>query len=121
MFKFIIVGLGSGVLVSIASLVWPRLTVQPRPAPLEKVREIVIQTEIGKNAAEILGVASPSSVTRINPSQIARTAVESVVTTVEKRAQEVVVENAVKQLSNQFNGLPQEQKQQIQSVICKPQ
>lgn len=121
MFKFIIVGLGSGIIVSAISLLWPRLTAQPRPAPLEKVHEIILGTQVGQEAAETLGVASPSAITPINPGQIARSVVETVVTTVEKRTQEVVVKNAVKQLNNQFDQLPQEQKQQIQSIICKPQ
>ncbi len=120
MIKFLAVGLLLLATIGIVSLAWPRFTTQPRPAPLEKVHEIVLGTEMGQEAAQTLGVASPSGIAPINPGQIVQSVVQSVVTTVERRTQEVVVQNATKQLTSQFDQLPPEQKQQIQSIICKP-
>ena len=119
MIKFIFVLIMSGAVLSVASIAWPRLTSQPRPVPLEQVHTIVSGTQIGQSVAQVLGVTTPA-VQPIDPKQIFQSAVQTVVTTVERRTQEVVVENAVKQLNNQFDQLPQEQKQQIQSIICKP-
>ncbi len=121
MIKFILVAAVSGVMVGLVSLLWPRFTAKSRPAPLEKVHDVVLGTQIGQQAAETLGVSSPSAVTPINPQQIVQSVVQSVVTTIERRTQEVVITNAVKQLSGQFDQLPQDQKQQIQQIICKPQ
>ncbi len=119
--KFVLVAIASGAAVSLVSIVWPRLTAKPIPAPLQSVQDVVLGTEIGQQTAETLGVASPSAVTPIDPKQVVQSTIQTVVTTIERRTQEVIVENAVKQLSNQFDQLPQEQKQQIQTIICKPE
>lgn len=118
--KFLIVGLMSGIVVGFVSLVWPRLTAQPRPVPLKEVHDTILGTQVGQQAAQALGVSGDTGVTPVNPGQVVRSVIESVVTTVEHRTQEVVVENAVKQLTGQFTTLPAEQKQQIQAIICKP-
>lgn len=121
MIKIVAIGLISALTMSLVSLAWPRLTAQSRPMPLQKVHDVVLGTQIGQQAAETLGVASPSGVTPIDPKQIVQSAIQTVVTTIERRTQEVVVTNAVKQLNSQFDQLPQDQKQQIQTIICKPQ
>lgn len=110
----------SGIAVSVISLAWPKLTKEVRPAPLQQVHDTVLGTKVGQQAATALGVTDEASVTPINPGQVLGSVVTTIVTTVEKRTQEVIVENAVKQLTNQFDQLPQDQKQQIQTVICKP-
>ncbi len=110
----------SGIAVSVVSLAWPKLTAQARPAPLQQVHDTVLGTQLGKQTATALGVTDEAKVTPINPGQVLGSVVTSIVTTVEKRTQEVIVVNAVKQLTNQFDQLPQDQKQQIQTVICKP-
>lgn len=120
MVKLIAVSFFSFVVSSVASLVWPRLTVTPRPVPLEQIHDVVLRTSIGQQAAQVLGVSDEKNIVPIHPSAVAASAASTIVATVEKRAQEVIVQNAVKQLTNQFDGLPQEQKLQIQTIICKP-
>jgi len=118
--KFLIVGVFAGVAVGLVSLLWPKLTHQARPTPLQQVHDGILGTQVGQQAAQALGVTDESHVAQVNPGQIIHSVVDTVITTVEHRTQQVVVENAVKQLSGQFATLPQEQKQQIQAIICKP-
>lgn len=120
MIKFIAIGLVSAGAMSVVSLVWPKLTLKPRPVPLQQIHDVVLGTKIGEQAAQTLGVADEAKVTPINPSAVVASVASSLVATAEKRVQQVVVENAVKQLTNQFDQLPQDQKQQIQTIICKP-
>ncbi len=118
--KFLIVGVFAGVAVGLVSLLWPKLTNQARPAQLQQIHDTILGTQVGQQAAQALGVTDEPHVTPVNPGQIIHSVVESAVTTVEHRTQQIVVENAVKQLSSQFATLPQDQKQQIQAIICKP-
>ncbi len=118
--KFLIVGVFAGVVVGLVSLLWPKLTSQVRPVPLQQIHDTILGFQVGQQAAQTLGVTNDSAVAPVNPGQVVRSVVESVVTTVEHRTQQIVVENAVKQLSGQFSSLPQEKKQQIQAIICKP-
>ncbi|MBI4029175.1 MAG: hypothetical protein HY376_02315 [Candidatus Blackburnbacteria bacterium] len=120
MIKVVAIGLISALTVGLVSLAWPRLTPQARPVPLQKVHDVVLETQVGQQAAQTLGVTDEKNVVPINPSAVVASVATSIVTTIEKRTQQVVVENAVKQLTNQFDQLPQDQKQQIQTIICKP-
>ncbi len=120
MFKFVLVALAGVLTIGGGSLLWPKLTRQSRPAPLQQVHDIVIKTDLGKQAASVLGVTDEAAVTPINVSSLAGSVTSSVISAVQERTQEVVVRQAVNQLVKQFDQLNPQQKQEIKEAICKP-
>ncbi|OGG31572.1 hypothetical protein A3A63_00370 [Candidatus Gottesmanbacteria bacterium RIFCSPLOWO2_01_FULL_46_9] len=102
------------------SLVWPRLTTQARPKLLQDVHDIVIKTPIGKQGASVLGVSDEAHVEPINIGQAVGSAAAGLRSAVQKRVQTIIVGNAVNQLSSQFDRLPQDQKERVQHILCKP-
>ncbi len=119
-FQIIASILGAVVVVSLVSLIWPKFTTQPRPLPLGQVRDLVLATKTGQSIAQVLGVTNESTIEPINISSVASSVTESVISGVQHRAQSIVVHQAVKELTKQFDQLPQEQQQEIQQLICKP-
>ncbi len=117
--KFIGVLLFAVVAVALVSLAWPLFTTQPRPEPLTKVRDLVIGTTVGQNVAAVLGVQDEQQVMPIDPSTVASSVAQSAVTAVEKRATDVLVTHATRELVNGFNQLSPEQKGALQSIICQ--
>jgi len=103
-----------------ASLLWPRVTVKTRPEILTQVRNSVIGTPWGGNAAQILGVSDENNVEPLNMGTVVSGAIGSLVSTVETRAQEAVTARLVRELIRQFGELPSDQKQQLQEIICQP-
>jgi hypothetical protein len=102
------------------SIAWPRLTAQPRPQLLQEVHDVAIKTSIGKQTANVLGVSDEANIQPINFGQVASSIVDAAKNAAQKRVQTVVVQNAVNQLSAQFEKLPRDQKEQIQQALCKP-
>jgi hypothetical protein len=101
------------------SLAWPRLTTQTRPKLLQEVHDVVMKTQAGKQAANVLGVSDETSVEPINIGQILGSAIEGVKMSVQNRVQTIIVGNAVNQLRAQFDKMPENQKEQIQQILCK--
>ena len=56
LFQFIGATIGASVMISVASLVWPKVTTSPRPEALSRVHDLVIQHPIGQQAERVLGV-----------------------------------------------------------------
>lgn len=108
------------VTVGLGSLLWPKLTAMARPKTLTEVRNVVMQTPVGQQAAVILGVGDESTVTPINVSSVASSLVAGVVSSVGQKAQETVTRQAVQQIMRQVDQLPASEKQQIQEALCKP-
>jgi hypothetical protein len=102
------------------SLAWPRFTTSQRPKLLQDVHDIVLQTPIGARASDILGVSDEASVEPFNIGQVVYSLVDNVKAAVGKRAQNVIVKNAVKQLEGQFDRLSPEEKTEIRQAICEP-
>ena len=120
MIKFIVVLLVTAATVAAASLLWPKFTTREKPAALQKVHDVVTETQVGREAATILGVASGIDVKPINFSTAVSTVAGAIVTTVEKTTQQIVTQQITTQLVSQYEHLPQPQQQQIQQLICKP-
>lgn len=118
--KFVLVLVLTGTTVSLTSLAWPKLTRQSRPPPLQQVHDLVVNTNLGQQAADTLGVTNESEVAPINIASLAGSIVNSVVSSVEQRAQQVVVQQAASQLLKQFDRLSHQEQQEIKEVICKP-
>jgi hypothetical protein len=102
------------------SLAWPRLTTVTRPKLLQEVHDIALTTSIGKQTANVLGVSDETNIQPLNIGQMTYSLVDSAKAAIQKRAQTVIVGNAVNQLNSQFDRLPTEQKKQIQEILCKP-
>ena len=118
--QFIFVFIASGAAVAAASLLWPKFTATARPKPLQEIRDVVVQTPVGKNAAVILGVQDESSVKPVNVASAASSVVTNIITTIEKKSQEIVTRQVVEQLVRQVDQMPAEQKKQVQDAVCKP-
>lgn len=116
MFQFILSVIIATVTLSGSSLLWPRFTTQPRPEFLNKVHDVVVSTGPGKQAATVLGVSDEAAVEPFSLTGVQ----EGVKQAVTNRVQEVVVGNAVNELSRQFETLPKDRKLQIQEALCKP-
>ncbi|MEK7129454.1 MAG: hypothetical protein AAB803_00395 [Patescibacteria group bacterium] len=118
--QFLLVAISTALTVGLGSLLWPKLTARARPKPLTEVRNVVMQTPVGQQAAAILGVRDESTVTPINVSSVASSLVSGIVSSVGQKAQETVTRQAVQQIMRQGDQLPADQKQQIQEALCKP-
>ena len=102
------------------SLLWPKITSQPRPPILEKVHDITLLTPFGQEVAQVLGVANEAEVTPLDISSLAASAATSLTAAAKKKTQQLVVKKAVEQLTAQINELPPEEQEQIRSLICAP-
>lgn len=109
-----------GVTLSGGSLVWPRVTSAPRPQLLAQVHDAVIKTPAGVQAARVLGVSDESNVQPINVGQVAGNIGNSIKTSVQNRAQTIIMAQVREQLTNQYNKLPEAQQKEFQEIICKP-
>ena len=112
--------IGSAIVISIASLVWPKVTAQPRPKQLTQVREIVMKTQVGQNAAQVLGVTDEASVKPMSVGQFVQEQANVVVTNVADSAQHAVTSQVLLQLAKKFNELPKNEQEQFKSLICVP-
>jgi hypothetical protein len=118
--RFILASVVASVVLAGGSLIWPRITVNPRPKLLEDVKNIVIKTPSGQRAAYVLGVSDEARAVPINIGSVVSYGVESVKGALQQRMQTIIVGNAVNQLNQQFDKLQPEQKKQIQDIICNP-
>jgi hypothetical protein len=120
LFQFLGAGIGAAVVVSFASLLWPKFTAQPRPPALTKVREMVVQTSVGKQAADVLGVSDDATPGPVNVGSFITSEGNAIVSNVGKAAQNAVTSKVIEQLASQFDKLPDDQKTQFQTLICSP-
>lgn len=121
MVKFIVVLVIAFFIAGFVSIAWPYITTAPRPAPLTALYSVVSQTPLGENTARVLGASTNGSTTPINISTVGKSVTSSVVAAAQHKAQEIITTHAVRELTKQFQTLPDDQKKQIQEVICKPQ
>lgn len=98
----------AGLTVAVVSIGWPKFTNSPEPVPLIALRTIVEKTPLGARISDM------------NVSSVAGSFVDGVGDAVKSKASEIVVHQAVEQITSQFNNLSTDQKKQIQDKICKP-
>jgi hypothetical protein len=120
MFPFVGAALGAGIVAVITSLLWPLITTEPRPEPLTKVREVVLQTQQGQSVAQVLGVADEANIVRVDPGTAVAGVVQTVVGSITAGAQKAVASRVIESLANQFDHLTPEDKLQFQERICQP-
>lgn len=110
--------IGAGV-VALVSLLWPKFTVKPEPQALEQVRSTVLGTEIGQNAANLLGVANNGGQV-LNLSDTASSVAGAITSSVEERVQSIIAEQIAAQVVKQYEQLPAAQQTHVTEIICKP-
>lgn len=120
LFQFIGAAIGGSIVIAVASLIWPRISSDPRPPALTRVREMVIETPAGASLANVLGVADESATERINIHDMVSTGTTAVINTVATTAQRAVTNRVLETLASQFNSLPEEDKASFRAQICEP-
>ncbi len=116
--KFILTFLTAAVVVSGASLAWPKLTSAPMPELLEKMRELVLQTDVGKQSAETLGVSDMEAVEPINISSVAGSVVSTAVTNASEQIQETATKEIIIQVVKKIETLDAGSQEEIKEAIC---
>lgn len=120
-FQFLFAAVGSAIAISITSLLWPKVTSNPSPAILTQVRHVVVQTPIGKQAADVLGVNNDQLPAPINVRDWAVSQGNAIVSNIEESASRAVASQVVKQLMGQIDTLPDNQKVELQQILCATQ
>lgn len=120
MVKFVLVLFFSALIVSGVSLLWYKFTPRERPATLQTVHDLVTQTQVGKEAARVLGVSDDGATQPLNFSTVASTVAGSMTSAVGNAAQEIVARQITTQIVGQYQHLSQDQQQYIKVAICKP-
>lgn len=109
----------AGIVVIGISLLWSKFTTRSRPESLGAVREEVLKTQTGQDLANMLGVSDDSQ-KPINVPALSASIASSMSNAVTQKAQEVVTTQIIERLSKQYDGLPDNQKQELREFICKP-
>ncbi len=120
LFQFIGAAIGASLVMSVASLVWPLVTTQPRPEALTRVREVVLQTAAGQGVAQVLGVTDEQNAGPVNVQETITNGTNIVIDAVAKSAQHAVTARVLESLVKQFNGLSEEDKASLRAQICVP-
>jgi hypothetical protein len=118
--QFIGAFLLSSVLLTGGSLLWPVFTKQTRPAILQAVRDKVVETEAGKKAEDVLGVYTNSDNVSGTVSSVSSQLVSQAGLVVQKKVEEVVTTRIIEEVVKRFETLPNEQKEEVKTIICKP-
>src|SRR5437762_456364 len=98
------------------SLLWPRFTSASRPQILQQVHDIVLKTPMGQTAAQTLGVSDETTTQPINVGQLASSAANGIRDAAAKRAQTIIMTQVTRELSGQYEKLPEDQKQVLQEI-----
>lgn len=117
MVQFFLTLVGAVAALSVASVGWPLASSAPRPLALEKVYSVVSQTPAGGQLATLLGVTENTQ--PINVASVAGNVAGAVSSTVQKKTQEAITSRLVTELIEEYDGLPDDQKQQIHEAICQ--
>lgn len=120
LFQFIGAAIGASVVISVTSLIWPRVTREPRPEALSRVREVVMQTQMGQGVAQVLGVADETVAMPIDVNSAVSHTATYVIDSVTKSAQRAVTSRLIESIAKQFNELSEEDKASFRAQICVP-
>jgi tryptophan synthase alpha subunit len=117
--KFMIVFVFAGIVVSGASLIWPKLTKNPRPEPLTQLRDAIVSTQTGKDIAQALGVSDESKVEQMNIASVAGIMVSTVATQIQQKAEEAATREVIVQVVKKIETLAPDQQEAIRKEICQ--
>lgn len=117
--KYILISLAGAGVVVLVSLLWPRFSNKPEPQALEQVRNTVLGTEIGQNAAALLGVTNDHP-QPLNLSDTVSSVAGMVTSSVEQKVSQIVSDQVAAQVIKQYQQLPIIQQDHVVEMICKP-
>lgn len=120
LFQFFGAAIGASLVISLASLVWPKVTSEPRPEALTRVRDVVMHTQAGQGIAQALGVMDESTATPVSISSVVTTGTNIVIDSVTKSAQHAVASRLMESVAKQFKDLSEEDKASFRAQICEP-
>ncbi len=120
-FRFIAALLIAGSALGVTSLLWPRFSTDPRPTALEYVRDFVVTTPLGNQAARILGVSDDRNITPTDMGTVVSSVAGSVVSSVENKAEQYIAQRMTEQIIMRINKLPEEQQQYVKELLCTPE
>lgn len=120
MFRTIGAVIGGVLVVAVMSVVWPRFSTDPRPEALTRVHDAVLETPLGMNLENVLGVSADSSGQPMSVSAVVATGTNAVVDAVKKSAQRAVTSKILESLAGQFQHLTDEEKAAFRAQICEP-
>lgn len=118
--QFIGAAVGVGTIAVLASIIWPRISADPRPAPLNTVHEAVIQTEQGKELENTLGVSDEQVMHPVDLGTLISNGAQGVVNQISNSAQHAVTVKLLETVSGQFEQLSDEDKETFRAQVCNP-
>lgn len=118
--QFIGAAVGATVMLSITSIVWPKVTSEPRPGALTKVHDMVMETKAGQDLANTLGVSDERAVQPVSISSVASSAVQNAVTAVSSQAQSAVTTHVLEMVVKQVEQLSPQDQEKFRQLICAP-
>lgn len=118
--KFLSVTIFAVAVLIMVTLLWPRFTYQPRPSVLQKVHEIVIGTNAGADAADVLGVSIEAEIEPINIAELGMQALVGAGNAVKDNITGTIMKVTIGQITKQFMNLPDKEKQDVRAAICVP-
>jgi len=102
------------------SLLWPKIMKRDRPEVLQAVHDRVVETEAGKKAEEVLGAVDIPENPKQAIASVSSQAASQVGSVIQKKTEEIVTHRIIEEVVKRFETLPKEEKEQVQTVICKP-
>lgn len=120
LFQFVGAAIGASIVMTFASFLWPKVTSEPRPEALTRMRDVVIHTTMGQRLADVLGVSDETQVTQVSIGDTVTYGTNAVIDTISKSAQRAVTAKLLETLGSQFNNLSEEDKIIFRTQICEP-
>lgn len=108
----------AGLFVLGLSIAWPKLTSLERPAALTDVRNFAMSFPTGKSFADVLGVSDESSVSAQSSADLISRFTVLLTNKMSQSATELITRQAVIQLSQTFNSIPEKEKIEIKKIVC---
>ena len=102
------------------SLLWPKIMKRDRPEVLQAVHDRVVETEAGKKAEEVLGTVDIPENPKQAIASVSSQAASQIGSIIQKKTEEIVTHRIIEEVVKRFETLPKEEKEQVQTVICKP-
>jgi hypothetical protein len=106
--------------VAVISIVWPRFTNKPRPAPLTQIYEAVKQTPLGEQTANVLGVTT-DTVPPMDIQVVAGDIFKAAANSAKQKAQEFMISRVLIQFMKQYENLSDNDKTFVRANICQPE
>jgi len=116
--RFVMASVAGAVIVLCMSLLWPKVSDTPRPEILTQIYEAVVQTDPGRYAANVLGVADETDATPV--SKAAASVIKSAAEGLSSYTAQAVTVRLMETVLSRFDTLSEKQQQHVREQICAP-